>query len=552
MLQPRKIVLDERGYIKKPIYEGLSANNRFFSPLNNWFVTKPLPTYIINVNIIQWEAPTTVGYPPCPRANAWVEGHVNHTQYTYLTSVTSHTYNLPTSANIGPYDSGRGADAGVDVFKCAASGQVVTIEYDGQPFAYGVTETPIESGTQLQTQLKYHTPGTYNVNIYLTRYSCNSPVIDAGGQSSWFTGPSGQGLSKQTFFVGVPSGQFRIKGAHGKAPDRHIMRFVEDPTINWNTNSLTGVWDTGYIGATGSTGFPNYMVQIQGAHCALPASYRFECMGGVSAVAPIKWHPGSDPYNSESAGMFDLVFDKPANKRFLEIYTLAGQNIASTEWAYKTYCPVPYRTSMFGYVLSGRTGVQSGSVTQIPAISSSSLITVSPLQPAAGLVTISTGNSNNWDAWGYNHGTAGGNLTIAQAMAGNRYYRFNVTTTGTTTATITSCRGPWIMTGATPMPSAAFLYSSAVGFGTYQTLMNLPLTATNGTTIAGNWKLRYDNYQDTINAYLSAHPIIIKNGQPAYFRLVPYGNNTTREVGLYDNSPYDRGESFAFYGTIQS
>ena len=108
------------------------------------------------------------------------------------------------------------------------------------------------------------------------------------------------------------------------------------------------------------------------------------------------------------------------------------------------------------------------------------------------------------------------------------------------------------MTGATPMPSAAFLYSSAVGFGTYQTLMNLPLTATNGTTIAGNWKLRYDNYQDTINAYLSAHPIIIKNGQPAYFRLVPYGNNTTREVGLYDNSPYDRGESFAFYGTIQS
>jgi len=545
MLQPRKIVLDRR-----PI----AGRDRFYSPLNNWFVTQPLPEYVINVNVIQWEGTQDPIYPPCPRTNAWVEGHVNHTEYTYLTAVTSHTYNLPTSANVGPYDQGRGADAGVDVFRCIASGQVVTIDYDGQSFAYGLSEFPAPgTPTQTQTQLIYHTPGTYNVNIYLTRYSCNSPVIDSGSSSSWFTGPSGQGLNKTTLFLGVPSGQFRIKGAHGIAPDRHIMKFVEDGPINWNTNGpLTGVWDTGYIGSTGSVGYSDYMNEIQTAHCALPVSYRFECVGAVSSVAPIKWHPGSDNFNQAAAGMFDLVFDKPEGKRFLNIWTLAGQNIASTEWAYKTFCPVPYRTSMFGYVLSGKTGIQSSGVTYIPAISSSPLITVSQLRPGGGLVTISTVNSNNWDAWGYNFGYSGGNLTIAQAMAGSRYFHFNVTTTGTTTATITSCRGPWLMTGATPMPSAAFLYSSAVGFSPYQTLMNLPLTATNGTAIDGDWKNRYDNYQNAINASLSANPIVVTSSKPAYFRLVPYGNTSTREVGLYDNSPYDRGESIAFYGTVVS
>ncbi len=546
MLQPRKIVLDRR-----PI----AGRDRFYSPLNNWFVTQPLPTYVINVNVIQWEGTQAPVYPPCPRANAWVEGYTGGTSYTYLTSVTSYSYTLPSSANKGPYDMGRGTIAGVDVFRCTASGQVVTIDYDGQTFAYGVSEFPAPAAGQTQTQLIYHTPGTYNVDIYLTRYSCNSPVIDNGGSSSWFTGLSGQGLNKTTLFLGVPSGQFRIKGAHGMAPDRHIMKFVEDGPINWCTNGpLTGVWDTGYIGATGSSSIIDYLSGIQAAHCSIPTSTfcRFECVGGVPAVSAIKWHPGSDPFNQEPAGMFDLVFHKPEGKRFLDIWTLAGQNVASTEWVYKTYCPVPYRTSMFGYVLSGKTGIQSSGVTYIPAISSSPLITVSQLRPGGGLTTISTVNSNNWDAWGYNFGYSGGNLTIAQAMAGSRYFHFNVTTTGTTTATITSCRGPWLMTGATPMPSAAFLYSSAVGFTPYQTLMNLPLTATNGTTISGDWKNRYDNYQNAINASLSANPIVITSSKPAYFRLVPYGNTSTREVGFYDNSPYDRGESIAFYGTVES
>lgn len=537
MLQPRKIVLDRR-----PI----AGRDRFYSPLNNWFVTKPLPTYIINVNIIQWEAPTTVGYPPCPRANAWVEGHVNHTQYTYLTSVTSHTYNLPTSANIGPYDSGRGADAGVDVFRCAASGQVVTIEYDGQPFAYGVTEALVEGNTQIKTQLMYHTPGTYNVDVYLTRYSCNSPVIDAGGQSSWFTGPSGRGLSKQTMFLGEASGQFRIKGAHGKAPDRHIMKFVEDGPINWNTNSLTGVWDTGYIGSTGSSGYPNYMTQIQAAHCALPASYRFECVGGVPSVNPITWHAGADNFDTESAGMFDLVFDKPAGKRFLDIWTLAGQNIASTAWAYKTWCTEPYRTSLFGWALKGRTGVNSN-VSTIPPVTGGH-----PLITASSITRSGLGGSSSrqyWDAW---YGTGAIDYTTLPAAKDNTYIQWSATVTGTTTATLTSMRGPWLGTDVGNL-TAALIYSTNSLFSTYSTLMSAAVSSTDGFTIDGNWRNRYDNYQNMANAYLSANPIIIKNGQPAYFRIVTYGSPVgPGSIRVYDNSPYDKGESIAFYGAVVS
>ena len=494
--------------------------------------------YVFNITVyFQQETDPAVfnGYA-CPRVNSWCSHPFTGTPATSSIQITS------TKFQTDYYQWPEGG-CGVDVYYWNDITEkpneliVIASGYSEEPT--DTVEDPINAPDQNKYQLKYNTPGTYNIDITIKDkvVNCGASVIENGSNNSWFKSSTPPiGLQTTKMIVGTDEGQLRIKGAHGVAPDRHILHFASDPDINWDSNNGLGLaFDTQYRGVNSVSNYNALTAQ----HSELLAQYgfSFEFKNGVNAVPQIISHSGASPTDSE-CGMFDLVFNKPYGKTSLSIYSLAMQGTGTT-WVYKVFCPVPAKTSLFGWALSGNTGINGGSSIS-PVVEGDSRIHASIMK--RNNLSAST-LSNGWDAWSSSNTQTSINTTYNITMSAS---------IDSGTATLTSCRGPWLgaTTGTIPM-SATFIWADNPSFTNPKTIFNMEIESVEGSAQIGptaNWNNRPDKYQTAANNYLASNPITLTPASPVYFKITPYG--VSRTFRIYDNSPYDKGESIAFYGYI--